>query len=289
MFSTVFWHLGSLVMVYTSRLFYFGTLFNTLAKLRASFGQCEASLDKLWHSSLPRGHFVTLPAHLFSWFLLKANFLRKPVNVRVRCPVHRVRTFLRCQSSQFHSQCCSRGKLDSLNASSLSNIITQSLLICICEKSQYGLINLPKRISTEKCDFKNSCQKVPMIIIGLIISPGFSWISVQNWSFCGSCKRLHGRVAPSRHPPAITLHPVTAPPVTPKPNLGQKSDQESWSAASRSVCRFLQDRCRIILFLPMEGEGGNKKPESLVTQSSEPSSRQSRLFAGGDILPFQFS
>ena len=118
-------------------------------------------------------------------------------------------------------------KLDSLNASSLSNIITQSLLICICKKIQYGLINLPKRISTEKCDFKNSCQKVPMTIIGLIIFPGFSCISVQNWSFCGSCKRLHGRVAPSRHPPAITLHPVTAPPVTPKPNLGQKSDQES--------------------------------------------------------------
>ena len=134
MFTTVFWHLGPLMLIYASRLFYFGTLFNTLAKLRTSFGQCEASLDKLWHSSLPRGHFVTLPAHLFSWFLLKANFLCKPVNVRVRCPVHRVRTFLRCQSSQFHSQCCSRGKLDSLNASSLSNIITHSLLICICGK-----------------------------------------------------------------------------------------------------------------------------------------------------------
>ena len=105
---------------------------------------------------------MTLPAHLFSWFLLKANFLRKPVNVRVRCPVHRVRTFLRCQSSQFHSQCCSRGKLDSLNASSLSNIITQSLLICICEKSQYGLINLPKRISMEKSDLKILVQKTQL-------------------------------------------------------------------------------------------------------------------------------
>ena len=42
-------------------------------------------LDKLWHSSLPKGHFVTLLLHLFSWFLLKANFLRKIVNVEVRC------------------------------------------------------------------------------------------------------------------------------------------------------------------------------------------------------------
>ena len=134
---------------------------------------------------------------------------------------------------------------------------------------------------------------IPTTIIGLFNPPWFLPNFGPKLDFLlGSSKRLHGRLDPSRHPPAITLHPVlhpAGPARDTETKSHRKSGQDSRSAEGSSPCRCLQDHS---VFVEREGEGrgGNKKPQSLVTQSSEPSSsRQSSVFAAGDILPFQFS
>ena len=64
----------------------------------------------------------------------------------------------------------------------------------------------------QKHNLENPCPIIPITIIGLFNPPWFLPNFGPKLDFLlTSSKRLHGRVDPSRHPPAITLHPVLHP------------------------------------------------------------------------------